>query len=1049
MKKYITLYFFLFSFVSLLAQSGKISGTVVDASNGEPLIGASVLIEGTRLGAMANLEGFFVILNVPPGTYNVRASMVGYAPLSKLDVRVSINQTSSIEFRLRDQSIQTNEVLIIAEVPVVQKDVSASTINFNAAQIQNLPTTSVTTAVTLQAGIQGGLVVRGGGADQTAFMLNGLTLRDERNNEPYTAISLTSVEEIQVQTGGFNAEYGNIRSGLVNIVTREGKTDRYNFSIIGRYGPPQRSHFGQPANSRNSYWVRPYLDDEVAWTGTTNGAWDDYIQRQYPRFEGWNSISLKSLQDEDPNNDLTPQAAQRLWLWQHRKGLDVRHPDYDYDMSFSGPVPVISEQLGNLRFLMSFRTLKQMYIIPLSRDSYNDWSGQIKITSDVGSGMKLSFDGLYGIQSGTNDNNTGLPGIFSSDGEIANVMNRVSFIDTRIFASDYWAPSEIKRSMFGAKFTHAVSGSTFYEVIASRFSSHYSTNPGRLRDTTKIFNVGGNYWVDESPFGFYPFPSTGIDGMRMGVGMSNSRDSSEIDVYTLRFDYTTQLDQYNNLKAGAEFILTDSRTNYGSVDIFLPSGRSNSKWNSTPTRGALYVQNKLEFEGMIANLGVRMDYSHAGGDWFVYDEFTRAFAAEYSLGIDTLLEKAPTDRILTFSPRLGVAFPITVSSKLYFNYGHFRSMPQPENLYMIRRFSDNNAVTRIANPNNPLPKTVAYELGYEQSLFDNYLLRVAGYYKSMSSQTNLVTFTSRDNKVNYSVSQPNSYGDIRGFEITLSKNRGDWVQGFLNYTYMVSTSGFFGLGQYYENPADQRNYERVTLFNVQNRPIPAPYGRANIDFFTPMEFGPEIGGIYLLEDIRLNLVGSWSSGFYFTWVGGGSQPGIQNNVQWKDYYNIDMRIAKNFKFGKANFQFFVDVSNVMNHKHMSQYGFVNALDYEAYMKSLQLPDEIGNKIASYINIPGSDRPGEYRRGGTFTPMEAVGDIRNVAISQIRPTAIYWDKLSNGFYQYVNGAWAAVERSRIDEIMKNKSYIDMPNQDFFTFLNARQVYFGIKFSFELF
>ena len=258
MKKYITLYFFLFSFVSLLAQSGKISGTVVDASNGEPLIGASVLIEGTRLGAMANLEGFFVILNVPPGTYNVRASMVGYAPLSKLDVRVSINQTSSIDFRLRDQSIQADEVVIIAEVPVVQKDVSASTINFNAAQIQNLPTTSVTTAVTLQAGIQGGLVVRGGGADQTAFMLNGLTLRDERNNQPYTAISLTSVEEIQVQTGGFNAEYGNIRSGLVNIVTREGKTDRYSLSIIGRYGPPQRSHFGQPANSRDSYWVRPY-----------------------------------------------------------------------------------------------------------------------------------------------------------------------------------------------------------------------------------------------------------------------------------------------------------------------------------------------------------------------------------------------------------------------------------------------------------------------------------------------------------------------------------------------------------------------------------------------------------------------------------------------------------------------------------------------------------------------------------------------------------------------------------------------------------------------
>jgi outer membrane receptor protein involved in Fe transport len=143
----------------------------------------------------------------------------------------------------------------------------------------------------LQAGVQG-LTIRGGGSDQTAFVVNGITLRDERDNTPYTGISFTNIEEIQIQTGGFNAEYGNIRSGLINVVTKEGRKDRYNFSMIGRYRPQGRKHFGEAANSPNSYWIRPYIDDAVAWTGTDNGNWDIYTQRQYQEFRGgWNRVS--------------------------------------------------------------------------------------------------------------------------------------------------------------------------------------------------------------------------------------------------------------------------------------------------------------------------------------------------------------------------------------------------------------------------------------------------------------------------------------------------------------------------------------------------------------------------------------------------------------------------------------------------------------------------------------------------------------------------------------------------------------------------------------
>jgi hypothetical protein len=1029
-----------------LAQTGKISGSITDTKTGDPLIGANVLIVGTNMGAATDIDGFYAILNVPPGTYSVRVSVIGYTPQVIEGVRVYIDQTTEIDASLSEQTIETEEVVVIATTPIVQKDVSASQVNLNIEEIENLPVISVSSVVNLQAGIQSGLdgpIVRGGGADETAFMINGLTLRDERDNTPYTAVSLTSIEDIQIQTGGFNAEYGNVRSGIINAVTKEGSKDRYTFSIISRYSPPAQKHFGPSPNDPNSYWIRPYLDPDVAWDGTNpevnsvGGEWSSYLQRQYPEFEGWNAVSKQTLSDSDPTNDLTPEAAQRLFLWQHRRVLDIQNPDYNLDMTFAGPVPG-GEYLGDLRFAASFRKNRDYYLIPLSRDAYDDWSGQLKFTSNLNPQMKLSVEGLYGVEQGTNDNNAGNPGVFTTPGSIADNLDRVSYINARIFATDYWAPSEITRYMIGGKFTHVLSPTTFYEVSFNRFTSEYSTNPGGLRDTSALFILGDSYRVDEAPFGYWPAPSTGINGLRMGVGFSNSRDSSVVTVYTTKADITSQIGQYNQVKAGIEFVYSDNNVNYASVDVFLPSGRSQSVWHTYPVRGALYLQDKLEFEGMIANLGIRLDYSHAGGDWFVYSPFTRAFTAENQFGLDTLEEggsylgvtKEPTEREITFSPRLGVAFPISANSKLFFNYGHFRQLPNPNNLYLLRRFSDTRQVARIADPNLPLPRTVAYELGYEHNLFDQYLLRVAGYYKDISLQPKLVSYTSRDSKVDYDVTEATSYEDIRGFEIQVTKNRGNWIQGFINYTYMVSSSGFFGFEQYYENPAEQRNYELTSRDAYQEKPLPRPYARANVDIFTPLEFGPEVGGFYPLEDWRLNLLASYSAGTYITWAGGGSIPGVQYNVQWNDFYNLDLRLSKNFQFGGINLQFFMDVFNVLNFKYMSSggYGFVDGQDYEAYMKSLQLPESAfedfprnpdGSVRVGYSNtsdgvtyVYGEDRPGDYRKG-PYIP---------------------WDPNA--------------DESTKQQWRENKSYIDMPNQDFLTFLNPRDIFFGLRATIEL-
>ncbi len=153
---------------------------------------------------------------------------------------------------------------------------------------------------------------------------------------------------------------------------------------------------------------------------------------------------------------------------------------------------------------------------------------------------------------------------------------------------------------------------------------------------------------------------------------------------------------------------------------------------------------------------------------------------------------------------------------------------------------------------------------------------------------------------------------------------------------MVTTSGHFGWDTEYQNAVDQRNYELTNP--VQSKPIPQPYPRANVDFFTPTDFGPTFAGTNPLADWRLSVLASWNAGFYFTWVGGGSFPGVSNNIQWRDTYSMDIRLSKSFQLlGRVNLMLFMDVNNVLNIKQLSSYGFVDGSDYTNYLKSLHLP----------------------------------------------------------------------------------------------------------------
>ncbi len=1051
-----------------LAQTGKLSGTVTDANNGDPLPGVNVVIEGTTQGATTDVDGYYTILNVRPGTYTLKATYIGFTPQSKSAVRVNIDLTTEVNFQLSEETFGLEEVTVQAERPVVQRDVSASVANLSAQEIENLPVTDVAEVIGLQAGFERGLTIRGGGGDQVAFRVDGLNLASGRDNVPFTGVSYTAVDEVQVQTGGFNAEYGNVRSGLVNVVTKEGGRERYSADVVVRYSPPSQKYFDDVMpNDPTSFWVRPYFDNEVAFKGTKSGVWDQYTQNQYPEFDGWDALATRHRfnTDNDPSNNVTAQQLQEAYKHYLRKDLRIHDPDYELDGTIGGPVPVVSKMLGDLRFTASYRQVQEAYVIPMLRKDYGERTFQGKLTSDLAKGMKLQIQGLWAKQEGINDNEGGWPNMWTGrmpyypwDFATETGLSR-EWNEGTLWATHYRNPMDITRNMIGAQFTHTLSPTTFYEVQLQRNGTSYDTYATAERDTTIIKSVGP-IDLTEEPFGWQWRDQTdqlGV-GIRNGGHWFSARDSSTVATWRAKFDVTSQLNRWSMLKAGLEYYFNDYNTNFGEVDPAHPHHANPTYvWSRQPQQGALYAQNKLEFKGMVANIGLRMDYFHAGGDWYVFEDWERAFRASVGVaGIDTALAQEPTKHQFSLSPRLGVSFPITTNSKLYFNYGHFRQMLNPTDLFTIEKINT-GAVQRIGNPNHPMPKTVMYELGYEQSLFNLFALRLAGYYRDMSNQPRLVWFESIDSEVKYNATYPYNYSDVRGFEVTLSKNRGDWVRGFVNYTYLAWKGGNFGFANQYQNPVRMRNYVRTTTDHYQSTPIPEPFGRANIEFLVPEKI---LGNDLLstvLGDWRIAFLGDWRKGQLRTWTGQAlegaksSIRGVQGNTHLKDYWMVDMRFSKNFKTKVGEAQFFADLTNVFNKRHFYTSGFRGDKDDFRYYRSLHWDKNTFEDFengAPYDFIPGGDKPGDIRKTGVeFVPIEVT---RELIVDGASTRALYF--LQTGqtpgegeYYQFKNGSYQKADQGFVKQVLDDKAYIDMPNQPFATFLNPRNVFFGLRLS----
>jgi len=207
--------------------TGKISGRVVDKDSGEPLPGVNLQLEGTTIGAASDLEGYYTILNVPPGKYTLKISMMGYKTIITTDVNIRIDLTTTMNFQLQPTVIEAGEeVVVVAERPLIQKDITSSQAIVSAEEMQQLPVESFQQVLTLQAGViqdaGGGIHIRGGRSSEINYMVDGIAVTDPFNASMSVTVENNAIQELQVVSGTFNAEYGQAMSGIVNIVTKEG-----------------------------------------------------------------------------------------------------------------------------------------------------------------------------------------------------------------------------------------------------------------------------------------------------------------------------------------------------------------------------------------------------------------------------------------------------------------------------------------------------------------------------------------------------------------------------------------------------------------------------------------------------------------------------------------------------------------------------------------------------------------------------------------------------------------------------------------------------------
>jgi len=483
------------------AATGKIVGTVIDKSTGDPLPGVNVVIEGLPLGAATDADGQYFILNVPPGVYTLRAEMIGYKTVVQKDVRVSIDLTTVVNFETETEVIKGEEVVITAERPIIQPDIAGSQQVVDVEDILAAPFQNIANFITNQVSIdnvgayEDRPEIRGNSFDNSLYIVDGIAQNDMVSNKHRYSINLDAVKEISLQTGGFSAKYGNLRSGIINVVTKEGG-QRISASANIQYSPPALKHFGPSIYGHDSPVAKPFVDPlEGAWTGylmKPDGTYklDENGEKihslVFDSFKGWNQVA----ETESGPHHGKPMELYARWLWRHRskdsleklKELEKQgivqfsenfdpdddenaltqtgiFPDFRMGFTLGGPVPLLNKFRRTTFFVTADREQIE-YAFSYPQRTFQNYEYRGKLTSMITDNIKLQIHGYWGRQKGS-DGGEG-PEVTTF---LSNQPYRTPGTNKLWYPNCQW-PAQRTTQRYGISWVHTVSSKTFYELKA-------------------------------------------------------------------------------------------------------------------------------------------------------------------------------------------------------------------------------------------------------------------------------------------------------------------------------------------------------------------------------------------------------------------------------------------------------------------------------------------------------------------------------------------------------------------------------------------------------
>lgn len=868
--------------LTMAGTKGRIKGTVVDLQTGEPLIGANVIVVGSSIGAATDANGDFVLLNLEAGVYDLKSSYLGYQTITLTGVRVNADLTTYVTFELPDEEVQVGTVEIIASKPLIQKDATNATRITSSEDIEALPVRGVNNIIALTAGVvfkDNIIFIRGGRPDEVGYYLEGLKINNAVTGQRGVSLNQDVLEEIQVQAGGYTAEFGGANSGLIRQQLKSGSSSlkasvEYitdNISFRSRddnfNGEKTLGTYGWGYNEISASLGGPLFSDNVKFFFNLNNV---FQRDQSP--QPWPGIDLGLIQGNTGDElDLTVEAGPR------KKNM---RNSFTYTGTLSFDLkPFLLRVTGIFTDLRQDGTALSIFNEFNPRGSYNDQTNgsfSAKLTHVLSPSMYYEIGGGYFIQNSETYDPWLKEDFWSYGDSVANA--NAGWVWTRQQNDQigrYFAPQQLNVFGFG------------FDAVGDIDRNYAKFKRERLSFNGSLSLIAGK-----------------IHSIKIG----GEFEQNTLRNWSTRTNQTSYAQQLNTGQTKDGILVVNSGVNNFGYDIFGDEYDGDGfDAPRKPVFASAYIQDRIEFEDIILNLGLRYDYIDI-------DNLELVDASRPELGVERgslkLLEDGwqEVPSFSALSPRIGLSFPVTDRTVFHAQFGKFvqQSRLQDALLGYHSMAWEWNGGFHIGRPNgnNIRPtRTTQYELGFTQQLTDFMSFDITGYYKDIKGN---VIFERQDTQPTSPFSSYNrltngDFSTVKGVEVSLNMRRYER----LAFNASISFQDAQGTGSSpYANagivgaPVEGRvfipQYVSPLTFNK------AFTGNVNVDY----RFGPNDGPA-ALHDFGVSLLAVFGSGHPYT-IGAGQDINAETDARFRNALEplnssttpptlqVDLRIDKTF-----------------------------------------------------------------------------------------------------------------------------------------------------------